>query len=97
VIQHTVAFRLVHEAGSPGEAEFLRTARDTLSAIPGVQDFAVHRQVSRKSDLTHQFSMRFADEAAYAAYDSHPAHTGFVANRWVPEVAEFQELDFVAL
>ena len=38
-IQHTVVFGLVHEPGSPAEAEFLGTARATLSAIPGVSDF----------------------------------------------------------
>ncbi|MBB3325319.1 Dabb family protein [Microlunatus antarcticus] len=95
-IQHTVVFRLVHPAGSAAEAAFLETARATLPAIPGVRDFAVHRQVSAKSDLAWQFSMVFADEEAYAAYDAHPDHTGFVASRWVPEVASFSEYDFVA-
>ena len=40
-IEHTVVFRLVHEAGSPAEQDFLRTGRAVLAAIPGVQDFAV--------------------------------------------------------
>ncbi|MBN0041706.1 Dabb family protein [Cellulosimicrobium cellulans] len=97
MIQHTVAFRLVHPAGSAEEVEFLDTARRTLTAIPGVRDFRVSRQVSAKSPLTFQFSMVFDDDAAYAAYDAHPDHRGFVADRWVPEVAEFQELDLVAL
>jgi hypothetical protein len=97
VIQHTVAFRLVHPAGSPEEAEFLATARRTLTAVPGVQDFTVSRQVSAKSPLSFQFSMVFDDDAAYAAYDAHPAHRSFVADRWLPEVAEFQELDLVLL
>ncbi|MFD4993029.1 Dabb family protein [Cellulosimicrobium cellulans] len=95
MIQHTVAFRLVHPAGSAEEAEFLGTARRTLTVIPGVRDFTVSRQVSAKSPLTFQFSMVFDDAAAYAAYDAHPDHRGFVADRWVPEVAEFQELDLV--
>ncbi|KLN35336.1 Dabb family protein [Cellulosimicrobium cellulans] len=97
MIQHTVAFRLVHPSGSAEEAEFLGTARRTLTAIPGVRDFTVSRQVSAKSPLTFQFSMVFDDDAAYAAYDAHPDHRGFVADRWVPEVAEFQELDLVSL
>ena len=97
MIQHTVAFRLVHPAGSAEEAEFLGTARRTLTAIPGVRDFTVSRQVSAKSPLTFQFSMMFDDDAAYAAYDAHPDHRGFVADRWVSEVAEFQELDLVPL
>lgn len=92
-IQHTVAFRLLHPAGSAAEEDFLATARSVLSGIPGVRDFTVSRQVSPKSDLAFQFSMWFADEAAHRAYDAHPDHTAFVATRWVPEVAAFQELD----
>ncbi|MBD5786071.1 Dabb family protein [Cellulosimicrobium terreum] len=97
MIQHTVAFRLVHAADSPEEAEFLVTGRRILTAIPGVQDFTVSRQTSAKSPFTFQFSMVFADAAAYAAYDAHPDHQGFVVGRWVPEVAEFAELDLVPL
>lgn len=94
-VLHTVVFRLVHEAGSAEEAAFLDAARSTLGSIPGVEDFTVRRQVSPKSDLTVQFSMRFADRRAYEAYDGHPDHVEFVATRWVPEVAAFQEHDFV--
>ncbi|PCE16003.1 hypothetical protein AUC47_10875 [Microbacterium sp. SZ1] len=93
-IQHTVVFRLVHDEGSTEERDFLATGRSVLSAIPGVEDFSVRRQVSPKSDLEHQFSMVFADRAAYDAYNDHPAHAAFVAERWVPEVAAFQEYDF---
>lgn len=95
-IQHTVVFRLVHEPGSPAEAGFLESGRAVLTSIPGVTDFAVNRQVSPKSDLTWQFSMVFADRAAYDAYNAHPAHVEFVDTRWKTEVTAFQEYDFVA-
>ncbi|NQX11553.1 Dabb family protein [Microbacteriaceae bacterium VKM Ac-2855] len=94
-IQHTVAFRLVHPAGSAGEAEFLDTAREKLTSIPGVTEFAINQQVSPKSDLAWQFTMVFADQAAYDAYNVHPTHVDFVRSRWQSEVAEFQEYDFV--
>src|SRR5690349_2124768 len=94
-IQHTVVFRLVHEPGSDEERAFLAAAGEALTSIPGVEDFTVRRQVSPKSDLEHQFSMVFADTAAYHAYNAHPVHTAFVAERWEPEVAAFQEYDFV--
>lgn len=97
MIRHTVAFRLVHPSGSPEESEFLDTGRRTLTAIPGVQDFVVSRQVSTKSDHTFQFAMSFADRAAYDAYDAHPAHREFVRTRWLTEVAAFDELDLVPL
>jgi len=96
-IQHTVVFRLAHEPGSAAETEFLATARETLSAIPGVTEFTINRQVSPKSDLAWQFSMVFADQGAYDAYNTHPAHVGFVGSRWEPEVEAFREYDFEAL
>lgn len=94
-IQHTVVFRLVHPQASPQADAFLADARTLLTSIPGVQQFAIQRQVSPKSDLTHQFRMVFADAAAYQDYNDHPTHVAFVAERWMPEVAEFQEYDFV--
>lgn len=94
-IQHTVVFRLIHPEGSVEEREFLATGHAVLTSIPGVEDFVIRRQVSDKSALTHQFSMSFVDEEAYAAYDAHPAHAAFVTERWLAEVAEFQEYDFV--
>lgn len=96
-IRHTVNFRLNHPAGSAEERDFLTTGGDTLSAIPGVHDFRILRQVSAKSDLDFQFSMVFVDQAAYDAYDAHPDHVGFVQSRWVPEVAQFQEYDYTEL
>lgn len=97
MIDHTVSFKLVHAPGSAQESDFLSTAQAALSDIPGVQGFTIKRQVSAKSEHTFQFTMGFEDQAAYDAYDSHPRHTTFVAERWVPEVADFQELDFTPL
>jgi heme-degrading monooxygenase HmoA len=93
-IRHTVAFRLRHAAGSPEEAAFLAEA-ETLAAIPGVEDFELLRQVGRKNDFTFGISMEFADQAAYDEYNTHPSHVSFVEGRWLPEVAEFLELDYV--
>ncbi|GAA3697916.1 Dabb family protein [Microlunatus aurantiacus] len=95
-IQHTVAFRLQHPAGSDAERDFL-TAALALAGIPGVQEFRQLRQVSPKSDFTFSFSMRFDDDDSYRAYNEHPVHVAFVRDRWQAEVADFSELDFVAL
>lgn len=94
MIRHTVAFTLIHPAGSVEETEFLTAGPQLLSAIEGVRDFSVSRQVSPKSDFRFQFAMSFTDQAAYAAYDEHPDHQRFVATRWATEVAKFEELDF---
>ena len=94
MIRHTVTFRLKHAAGSPAERDFLKAACE-LAAISGVQRFECLRQISKKNAFTFGLSMEFADEAAYAGYSDHPEHSAFVQNRWIPEVAEFLELDYV--
>lgn len=96
MIRHTVAFSLVHPSGSPEEQDFLTAGPALLRSIPGVEDFAVSRQVSPKSRYGFQFAMTFATRDAYAAYDAQPDHQRFVATRWVSDVAEFEELDFTS-
>jgi hypothetical protein len=96
MIRHTVVFRLKHAAGSPAERDFLEAARG-LADIPGVKAFEQLRQVSKKNNYHFGFSMEFDDEAAYAGYNAHPDHTAFVQGRWVPEVEEFMEIDYVPL
>lgn len=97
MIRHTVAFTLKHEKGSAAEAAFLADARAALEAIPGVEKFEQLRQVSAKNDFDFGFSMEFADRAACEAYNDHPNHVAFVRDRWVPEVADFLETDYVPL
>ena len=38
--------------------------------------------------------MEFADAEAYRGYNEHPEHVRFVQERWIPEVADFLEIDF---
>ena len=91
-IEHTVAFRL---KASVDERDFLRRAA-ALGALPGVLDFRILRQVSAKNDFEHALAMRFASRADYDAYDAHPEHRRFVNEVWLPDVAAFLELDYVA-
>ncbi len=95
MIRHTVAFRLKHAPGSDAERGFLAAAGE-LTKIEGVRKFECLRQTSTKNPFTFGLSMEFADAAAYACYDRHPDHVAFVQGRWLPEVAEFMELDYVA-
>ena len=102
MIRHTVTFRLHHAAGSAEEEEeeeeedFLAAGR-TLADLPGVRAFEQLRHVSPKNDVPFGFSMEFASRAAYDAYDAHPAHLAFAAERWLPEVADFLEIDYTPL
>lgn len=96
MIRHTVVFCLHHPKGSAAETAFLDDAQ-ILATIPGVGAFERLRQVSQKNDFDFGFSMEFADEAAYAGYNDHPAHVAFVRDRWIPEVASFLEIDYTPL
>jgi hypothetical protein len=96
MIRHTVAFKLKHPAGSEEEKDFLAAARE-LASIPGVERFEQLRQVSSKNPYDFNFSLEFADQCVYDAYNVHPLHVRFVEERWIPEVALFLEADFVAL
>ena len=92
-IRHTVVFTPKHEAGSPEEADFLAAAA-RLAEIPGVEAFEILRETSPKNGYRFGISMEFAGPEAYAAYNEHPDHVRFVQERWLPEVADFLEIDY---
>lgn len=96
MIRHTVAFTLKYPAGSPEERAFLDAAL-VLADLPMVGNFERLRQVSGKNGFAYGFSMEFADQAAYDAYNLHPAHAAFVRDRWQAEVADFLEIDYAPL
>lgn len=93
MIRHTVVFRLKHAPGSPAEQDFLQAAA-RLAAISTVRNFESLRQTSPKNPYQFGLSMEFEDAAGYQFYSEHPDHTRFVQERWIPEVAEFMEIDY---
>ena len=93
MIRHTVVFRLKHAPGSEAERDFLQAACE-LATIEGVKKFECLRQISAKNPYTFGLSMEFADAAAYAFYSEHPDHSAVVQQRWIPEVADFMEIDY---
>lgn len=95
-IRHGVVFTLKHAEGSPEEADFLK-ANAELASIPGVEAFELMREVSPKNPYRFALTMEFVDRAAYDAYSAHPDHVSFVEGRWIPEVADFLEIDSEAL
>lgn len=94
MIRHTVVFRLKHEAGSEEELDFLRAAQK-LAEIPTVNNFECLRQVSEKNHYDFGLSMEFTSKEGYQSYNEHPDHLQFVKTRWIPEVTEFMEIDYV--
>jgi hypothetical protein len=95
MIQHTVVYRLKHPLNSAKEKDF-QEAIAGLAKVPGVKHLKRHRQVSPKNKFTFGLSMEFSTMDDYRAYNQHPLHVDFVANRWVPEVAAFMEIDYTS-
>ena len=96
MIRHTVVFTLKHAKGSAEEKKFLEDAL-VLTEIPGVNKFERLRQTSPKNNYSFGFSMEFDDQAAYDTYNGHPLHVAFVRARWLVEVSDFMEIDYVAI
>ncbi len=94
MIRHTVVFTLKHPAGSDEERAFLDAAT-VLAEIPSVRRFERLRQVGKKNEFAFGLSMEFEDEAGYEAYRRHPLHERFVQEWWIPQVADFLEIDYV--
>jgi len=89
-IRHTVVFTLRDPEGAP---DFLAAAQ-RLAAIPGVEAFEILDEVSPKNGYRYGISMEFAGQDAYDAYNGHPDHVRFLQERWLPEVADFLEIDY---
>ncbi|RCW51794.1 Dabb family protein [Paenibacillus prosopidis] len=93
-ILHSVIFSLKHEKGSEAERRFLEDGQRILTSIPTVTNFQVYKQVSAKNEYNYGFSMEFASQADYDAYNEHPLHVQFVNERWLTEVEKFLEIDY---
>jgi len=96
MIRHTVVFTLKHPDGSIEERTFLEDAL-VLTRIPGVRNFERLKQVSAKNSFRFGFSMEFENQQAFDAYNTHPLHVDFVRERWLTEVADFQEIDYIPI
>ncbi len=90
-IIHSVLFRLKHQKNSAEERAFLVSALELLAPI--APQFKIYNEVSPKNNFDFYFYMVFASQKEYDAYNAHPSHLHFVQSRWIPEVAEFMEVD----
>ena len=93
-MQHTVTFRL---SDGVDQDWFLDKARE-LAEIPGVVEFEVLEQVGKNAaQFQLALSMWFNSDDDYGNYNEHPDHVDFVENVWIPNVAEFLELDYLRI
>ena len=95
IYRHMVIFDFHAGTDSEKISLFLSDAERILSEIPGINDFQVCRQVSPKNDFPYCFLMDFDTIEIFKAYEQHPNHSGFVNDRWIPEVSRFLEIDLL--
>jgi hypothetical protein len=95
IYRHMVIFDLHSGTDSEETSLFLSDGERILTDIPGIKDFQVCRQVSPKNDFPFCFLMDFDSIEIFKAYEQHPNHSGFVNERWIPEVSRFMEIDLI--
>ena len=93
MITHSVFLKLKHQAGSEQEKLFLAEAA-LLAHIPKVNNFRVVREFSPKNNYDWGLIMEFDTCEDYRNYNEHPKHAAFVEEFWIPNVSEFQEIDY---
>jgi heme-degrading monooxygenase HmoA len=96
MIRHSVVF-ILQQFIQPGERQSFFEAAAKLSAIPGVKDFELLKQVSTKNNFDYGIAMKFDTESEYEQYNSHPDHQLFLEKYWFTCVKEFMEIDFTIL
>ncbi|MDB5279222.1 MAG: stress responsive alpha-beta barrel protein [Ferruginibacter sp.] len=96
MIRHSVIFTLTFLKNSAEEKAFFAAAA-TLSNIPGVLNFEMLKQTSKKNNFDFGLSMEFESQQSYDAYSSHPRHQQFIQQYWVKYVQDFLEIDYEPL
>jgi hypothetical protein len=75
-------------------AEVVEAGRVAITAIPGVE--AMSFGVALAADAAYQWyvRIRFRDEQALDVYQTHPNHTNFGTQQWLPVIADQIVLDY---
>ena len=93
-IRHAGLLKFKTDVTAEEKQAFFKALQD-LEQIGGVQKMEISKQISSKNKFEFGFSMEFADESIYKAYNIHPLHNAFVQNYWLKYVADFMEIDTV--
>lgn len=94
MIQHMVMFNLKHRENSLQEKIFFVQLQN-LTLIPTVKTLNISRQFSQLNPYQYAVSMMFDSQKSYHNYLKNEQHEHFVKSYWLPEVAEFLEVDLM--
>jgi stress responsive alpha/beta barrel protein len=96
MIRHSVFFKFKSSVDSDAAQNFFIAAKK-LAAIPGVQNFEILRQISKKNNYEFGLSMEFANADLYQQYNNHPMHVQFIKDYWMSHIEDFLEIDYEPL
>jgi hypothetical protein len=96
MVRHTVIFTFKQSVDSIRQADFFDAARK-LAAIPGVRNFEVLKQTSKKNKFDFGISMEFDSQQLYEEYNNHKDHQLFIQQYWIKNVEDFLETDYEIL
>ena len=90
---HMFAFRLKPDVTEAQQERMLREIADLKSHIPQVLESYVGKNVSpRRQGFIIGGVMKFADQAAFDSYHSHPVHQALL--EWLVPLIDAIEVDF---
>ncbi|MBL7817902.1 MAG: Dabb family protein [Saprospiraceae bacterium] len=95
-IRHAGIFKFKTNVTDQEKQAFF-TALKNLEQLEGVQKMEISKQISTKNAFEYGFSMEFANDDVYEAYNIHPQHDAFVKNYWLKYVEDFMEIDTVQM
>jgi hypothetical protein len=75
-------------------AEVVEAGRVLLTAIPGVEEMSFGVTLAADAPYRWYVRIRFRDEQALEVYQTHPNHTQFGAQQWLPVIANQIVLDY---
>ncbi len=96
MVRHTVLFTFKQSVDSIQQKDFFNAAQK-LAAIPGVRNFELLKQTSKKNKFDFGISMEFDDQRLYERYNHHTVHQLFIQQYWLKNVEDFLETDYELL
>jgi CMP-2-keto-3-deoxyoctulosonic acid synthetase len=95
-IRHAGLFTFKTNVTEQEKRSFFSALKD-LEQIESVKKLEISRQISPKNKFEYGFSMEFANEDIYKAYNIHPQHDAFVQNYWLKYIEDFMEIDTILI
>ena len=96
MVRHSVIFAFKQTVDSTQQENFFNAAQK-LAAIPGVRNFELLKQTSKKNKFDFGISMEFDDHRLYEQYNHHKDHQLFIQQYWLKNVEDFLETDYELL